>query len=126
MKKHSRYGLLSLAMCVCACGNVLLTRVPVCATQLKDMRSFVFGELSQLIPNADSSRFPCVPLPQSAAQPYVGSDEKGDGFVDIPDTRKKWRYIPGQRLEGHMIHRHVQSINKEMATTSQGDDVNTF
>lgn len=114
------------------------------ALKLKDMRSHRFGDLSQLIPAADSSRFPSVPLAASSAQPYLGpaqaaaakdgddnktADENNEttkGFRDLPPEQKNWTYVPGQRLEGHMIHRHVKTVNPRVDASNERDDVKQF
>lgn len=66
--------------------------------QLKDMREAQFGKLSQLVPPADTSRHPYIPLPDSTAQPY------GDGgFVDLPLEQQHWECASSQKLEGKML-----------------------
>jgi len=95
--------------------------------QLKDMRTHVFGEFSQLIPAVDTSRFLSIPLPESSAQPYLGSDgDPKKGFVDIPEKAKVFYYAPGQRLEGDMIHTHVKSIGSDRDLASSKHETLKF
>lgn len=77
------------------------------ALKLKHMRENQFGKFAQQIPAVDTQRKPCIPLPESTAEPYLGT--KGDSGLGFVDTDKKvWHQVPGQNLTGSMIpHRSV-------------------
>ena len=70
--------------------------------KLRDMREIRFGRYSSRVPTVDGSRFPSVPLPASAAWPYLG-EGRGRGEY-LPEEECTYRYLPGQRLLGSMIH----------------------
>ena len=77
------------------------------AMKLKAMREYKFGKLSQLVPAVDTQRQPSIPLPNSIAQPYLGSGgDPAKGFVDVDSKKIKWTYVVGQHLTGTMVHRH--------------------
>ena len=44
----------------------------------------------------DHLRFPCIPLLESTAEPHI---QAGGSQA----SRHNWAFVPGQRLEGHMI-----------------------
>jgi hypothetical protein len=62
------------------------------------MREQQFGKFSQLVPFADLSRHPYIPLPDSTAEPYGEN-----GFVDTSLENQRWEQVKGQHLEGVMI-----------------------
>ena len=75
--------------------------------KLKDMRERVFGEYSEQVPAFDTSRFPSLPLPDSTAYP---SNAETAHAVEVAIKKQKvsGRGVPGQRLQGHMIHTAVK------------------
>ena len=78
------------------------------AMKLKAMREYKFGKLSLQVPSFDTQRRPSVPLPQSKAEPYLGSDgDPAEGFVDADASKIKWSYVAGQHLTGTMVHNHA-------------------
>jgi hypothetical protein len=94
------------------------------ALKLKAMRECRFGKLSQLIPAVDTSRFASTPLPESTAVPYAGppnrrNANKTDVFVDLPAEQQEWRYVPGQKLEGHMIHKRLKRSEAQQTPAAQ-------
>jgi len=94
------------------------------ALKLKAMREHEFGKLSQLIPAIDTCLVPHIPLPQSTAEPYLGSicnsSLKG-GFVDLPKEAQSWRYVPGQHLGGNMVHRRLKQGDMTVQLASTED-----
>lgn len=82
------------------------------ALKLKHMREYKFGKFAQQIPTVDTQRKPCVPLPESTAEPYLGFE--GDPSMGFVDTDKKvWHSVPGQNLAGSMIPRRVEDETKK-------------
>jgi hypothetical protein len=61
------------------------------------------------VPAVDTSRYPCIPLPMSTAQPYGKN-----GFVDVPPEEQRWEYVEGQKLEGKMIPTIKRPVEMEL------------
>mmetsp|Transcript_15948 Transcript_15948/g.44112 ORF Transcript_15948/g.44112 Transcript_15948/m.44112 type:complete len:154 (+) Transcript_15948:323-784(+) len=82
--------------------------------KLKAFRKELFGQYSENVPLADTSRVQNTPLFSSFAQPYAveGSEDAKDGaFVDLPDHQKHWSYMPGQRLSGNILLKQTGDQN---------------
>ena len=83
------------------------------AIKLKDMREHVFGHFSEVVPAADSSRFPSVPLPESSARPWTEPDES--------IIRKEEIHVPGQKLRGTMILKQSDGFDRTEDQTKLSD-----
>jgi hypothetical protein len=92
------------------------------AVKLKDMREHRFGKLAQLIPAWGTSRFPNTPLPHSTAEP-VGESESEGG---VTTEARRWRYVKGQKLGGHMVHQHFVMGEKSAKHAVQDDAIVQF
>jgi C2 domain len=87
--------------------------------KLRDMRELLFGSYSEVIPYADDSRYPSVPLPQSSAV----RDASNAHTPTIASSRGY--HVPGQLLSGTMIHSqahdhtHEHSVHDDKHTSSE-------
>ena len=85
------------------------------AIKLKDMREHRFGRYSQRTPAFDDSRFPSIPLPSSSARPFdpSGSDN-GIEYSYLGKDECSFRYLPGQKLRGTMVHVRAKDEDEEL------------
>lgn len=91
------------------------------ALKLKVMRQHLYGNFSEIIPSVDTSRFPSLPLQTSTAM-SLEMHKKVAGY----DCTKQSEIVnlPGQRLQGKMIHVRSNDFFHDDDQFSVGDDDN--
>lgn len=80
------------------------------AIKLKDMREYVFGQFSEVVPAVDSSRYPSVPLPASSARPWIPQEQAS---IKLDET-----HVPSQKLRGTMILKQADLTENENVSSS--------
>jgi hypothetical protein len=60
----------------------------------KDMRDRLYGSYCEIVPKADTSRYPSVPLPPSSAKPIQ---------QNATHKQEPWYHIPGQLLDDSIL-----------------------